>query len=335
MSKAPSKTIEKLKRYLSSDAQFNLNFVVLTISACTIASLGLLMNSTAVIIGAMIIAPLILPLRGLALAILTADTELFNQSLTTVGGGTLLSIGIAWLIGRVFGLPTSEFGTEILARTQPNLADFFVALAAGAISGFAKIRPRIGDALAGTAVAVALMPPLCVVGITLSQGGWMASGGALVLYGTNLLGITLACLLVFVWGGYYVDPLRMRSALRWCLFMSILFIIPLFISLAILLKQKTLQSTIKDLLKNQTITVGKQVELLKMEVNWSGLPWSNKSATVILTVSSRQVVTPKQVGEVENFLYRTLGQRFHLIFRVDRFQEVTSDRIESNSSLSK
>jgi uncharacterized hydrophobic protein (TIGR00271 family) len=325
MSKASPETIEKLNRDLSSDAQFDLNFAILTVSACVIASLGLLMNSAAVIIGAMIIAPLMLPLRGLALATLEADRELFKKSLTTLAGGTLVSIAIAWSIGWVFGLPASEFGAEILARTQPNLADLFVAIAAGAVSGFAKIRPQIGEAVAGTAVAVALMPPLCVVGIALSQGDWMGSGGALILYGTNLLGITLACLLVFVWGGYYADSMKMRRALSWGLSMTLLFIIPLFISLTVLLKQKTLQSTIKELLKTQTITVGQQVELLTMQVYWSRFPWRNQPATVILTVRSREAVTPKQVGEVENFLYRKLGQRFKMVFRVSQFEEVTSD----------
>jgi uncharacterized hydrophobic protein (TIGR00271 family) len=331
MSKTSPEIVEKLNRDLSSDAEFDLNFLFLTVSACVIASLGLLMNSAAVIIGAMIIAPLMLPLRGLALATLEADKKLFNQSLTTLGAGTLVSISIAWLIGRVFGLPTSEFGTEILARTQPNLADFFVAIAAGAVSGFAKIRPQLSDTLAGTAIAVALMPPLCVVGIALSQGDWTGSGGALVLYGTNLLGITLACLLIFVWGGYYVDSMQMRRALRWGLSMTLLLILPLFVSLAVLLKQKTLQSTIKDLLKTQTITVGQQVELLKMQVYWSGFLWSNKPATVVLTVRSEQPVTPKQVAEVEKFLYRRLGQRFNIIFRVDEFHQVTSDQLESNA----
>lgn len=326
--KVSSEAIEKLNRDLASEAKFNLDFLALTVSSCVIASLGLLMDSAAVIIGAMIIAPLMLPLRGLALAVLEADRKLFSQSLTTLGAGTLISITIAWLIGRVFGLPSSEFGREILTRTQANLADLFIAVAAGAVSGFAKIRPQLSDALAGTAVAVALMPPLCVVGIAMSQGEWVASGGALILYGTNLLGITLACLLIFVWGGYYLDSMQMRRALRWGLSMTLLFIIPLFASLAILLKQKTLQSTITELLKTQTITVGQQVELLKMQVTWSNFPWSNEPTTVILTVRSEEPVTPKQVSQVENFLYRKLRQRFKIVFRVDQFQEVTSEQLE-------
>jgi uncharacterized hydrophobic protein (TIGR00271 family) len=329
MRKTSSEERQKLHQDLRSDADFNLNFLVLAVSACAIATLGLLTNSAAIIIGAMIIAPLMLPLRGLALAALEDDRELLSQSLTTLSGGTLVAIFIAWSIGRIFTLPASEFGTEILARTKPNLADLFVAIAAGGVSGFAKIRPQIADALAGTAISVALMPPLCVVGIALSQGDWRASGGAFLLYFTNLLGITLACMLVFVWGGYSVNLTNARKALRWGLAMTLLLIVPLFTSLAILLNQKQLQATIKNLLESQTITVGQQVELISMNVNWNAIPWSKQASIVILMVRAKQPVTPKQVGEIEKFLETKLKRRFKVVFRVSKFEEVTSDEVEA------
>lgn len=329
MLKTSTEEREKLLKDLRLDADFNLNFVVLAVSACAIATLGLLTNSAAVIIGAMIIAPLMMPLRGLALAALEDDRELLSQSLTTLGGGTIVAVTIAWSIGRIFTLPASEFGTEILARTEPNLADLFVAIAAGAVSGFAKIRPQIADALAGTAISVALMPPLCVVGIALSQGDWRASGGAFLLYFTNLLGITLACMLVFVWGGYSVNLTSARKALRWGLATTVLLIVPLFTSLAILLNQKQLQSTIKELLESQTITVGQQVDLMAMKVNWNAIPWSKKPSIVVLMVQSKEPVTPKQVGEIEKFLETKLRKHFKVVFRVSAFEEVTSDKLEA------
>ena len=175
------------------------------------------------------------------------------------------------------------------------------------------------------------MPPLCVVGITLAQGKWGASGGALLLYFTNLLGITLACIVVFAWGGYYLDRRMMRRAVRWSLAMTSLLVIPLFISLAILLGRKQLNSTIKDLLKNETITVGEQTELIDMKVKWNSIPWSNQPSIVILTVQAKEPVTPKQVLLVENFLYRRLGRNFKLVFRVDEIREVTSDDLEALS----
>ncbi|NEO97327.1 MAG: DUF389 domain-containing protein [Symploca sp. SIO2E9] len=330
MPKASTEDIERLVNDLDADAESSLNYLFLTVSACAIATMGLLSNSTAVIIGAMIIAPLMMPLRGLALAALEGNFQMVSKSLTTVGIGTLVAVVMAWMVGRIVGLPASEFGREILSRTQPNLADLGVAIAAGAVSGFAKIRPQISDALAGTAISVALMPPLCVVGITLSQGSWSQSGGAFLLYFTNLLGITLACMLVFAWGGYYLKPSRMRWALRGALFMTSLLVIPLFASLWLLLKRVELQSTIRELLETQTITVGRQTELIDMDVNWNLL--SNQPPEVILTVQARESVTPKQVGEVEAFLYSKLKQRFKLLFRVSEFREVQSGEFEETSA---
>ncbi|MBW4595831.1 MAG: DUF389 domain-containing protein [Brasilonema angustatum HA4187-MV1] len=80
---------------------------------------------------------------------------------------TLVAVVLAWLIGSLVGLP--EFGSEVVARCQPTLLDLGIAIAAGAISGYAKVQPKISSSLAGTAIAVALMPPICVIGFGLSQ----------------------------------------------------------------------------------------------------------------------------------------------------------------------
>ncbi|MGB7439468.1 MAG: DUF389 domain-containing protein [Coleofasciculaceae cyanobacterium] len=326
MPKASTDELERLSQELAADATLSLNYLVLTVSACIIATIGLMTNSAAVIIGAMIIAPLMMPLRGLALAALQTNAEMIGKSLKTIAVGTLVAVSMAWVIGRVVGLSASAFSNEILARTQPNLADLGVAIAAGAVSGFAKVRPQISDALAGTAIAVALMPPLCVVGITLSQGAWQASGGAFLLYFTNLLGITLACMLVFTWGGYYFEYRRVRWALRGVLVMTALLGVPLFVSLWVLLKRVELYSTIKELLQTETITVGQQTELIKMDVNW---PLGGKIPTeVILTVQATEAVTPKQVRDIERFLSSRLRRRFKVVFRVSEFREVRGDQPE-------
>jgi uncharacterized hydrophobic protein (TIGR00271 family) len=159
---------KELHQELSIDASWTINYVVLTISSCLIATFGLISNSTAVIIGAMIIAPLMLPLRGLAFGALEGDLILFCKALGAIAGATILALVLSWLTGRIAGIP--EYGSEVLSRTQPNLVDLGIAAVAGGISSFAKIRERLSDALAGVAIAVALMPPLCVVGLSLSQG---------------------------------------------------------------------------------------------------------------------------------------------------------------------
>ena len=324
MLRATPEQIANLRQALAQESEMNLDYLVLVVSSCIIASLGLLMNSTAVIIGAMIVAPLMMPIRGLAFGFLEADLRLLSDSLSSLSLGATLAVFLAWTMGRIFDIPGSEFGSEIIARTQPNLADLVVAIAAGAVSGFAKIRPQIGDALAGTAIAVALMPPLCVVGIALSQGSWIASGGAFLLFFTNLLGICFACILIFVWGGYYLDSQIMRRAVRLSFALTSFLAVPLLISLLLLIKQNQLRSTIREVLKNETITVGQKAQLINMNVQWSLLPWSKEPTKLILVVRSPHDITSKQVLEVKNFLQRRLDQNFDLIFHVVPYKEVGS-----------
>lgn len=319
---------EKLRQELLEDSTLNLNFLVLVITSCIIATLGLLTNSAAVIIGAMIIAPLMNPLRGLALGALDADRILLRQSFITLGVGTGLSILTSGVIGWLFQIPALSFGSEILARTQPTLADLGVALAAGGVSGFAKIRPKVSDVLAGTAIAVALMPPLCVVGIALSQQSLPYSSGAFLLFLTNLLGITLACMITFIWGGYALDLRHMRRAVLWFMACTSIILIPLWLSLISLIRQEQLKATLKEILQRETITVGQQTQLSSITLfRQRSFPWEKPSDVIILTVTnkSEQPLTPKQVKALEDFLQQRVGRKLTLVVRVFEFREVMAD----------
>lgn len=322
---ASQKELKNLHESLTVDAELSQNYVVLIVSSCLIASFGLISNSAAVIIGAMIIAPLMLPLRSLAFSALEGDLHLFRQSLISVGVGTGLSILLAGLLGSLVAIP--EFGSEVLSRTQPNLVDLGIAVAAGGISGYAKVRPKISDALAGTAIAVALMPPICVVGLSLSQGIWQFSWGAFLLYLTNLLGITLACMLVFIAMGYA----RISHALGWTLGLTGILLLPLGASFFQLVKQSQLQATLRKNLVNRTVTIGQQVRLIKTEVNWTKNP-----PEVYLNVQADKPITPKQVRLVEEFIEKEMKQRFTIIVRASRVHEVrSSDSLERETSLQK
>lgn len=322
MPKVDQQTLAVLSQEISGDSKLNINFIFLSVASCIIATCGLLLNSSAVIIGAMIVAPLMLPLRGLALGAMKGDVFLFRRGITTLLVGTLLSVLLSAVIGAIASIPFTEFSPEILARTQPNLLDLVIALAAGAVGGFAKVRPKISDAIAGTAISVALMPPLCVVGLSLSQGATFAARGAFLLYTTNLLGITLACITVFVWEGYYVEKIRMARALTYTVLLTMPIILPLSISLGQLLRQTRLQSTLRSILVTRTITVGQQVELMHTNINWNRTP-----PEVYLRVRTRPEapLTPKQVFEVERLVTREMRQDFILVFQVESFEEIRSE----------
>ncbi|MEZ5344527.1 MAG: DUF389 domain-containing protein [Pyrinomonadaceae bacterium] len=184
-----------------------------------IATLGLVLNSSAVIIGAMLISPLMAPILSLGLALSTGDLILGIRAFVNLLLSTLL--GVAFALVLVALLPFKDVTTEIMARTEPNTLDLFIALFSGAIGSIATCREVKGvvTSIPGVAIAVALMPPLCVIGFGLgyavSLGDWrgieIASGGGL-LYLTNLVAITFTAMLMFVL--LRVDTVKVREAVR-------------------------------------------------------------------------------------------------------------------------
>ncbi|MBD2102401.1 DUF389 domain-containing protein [Leptolyngbya sp. FACHB-261] len=308
--------VQQLQTELLDESILNASYVILIVGSCAIATFGLIANSAAVIIGAMIIAPLMLPIRGLAFGALEGNVLLFRKGLFSVVVGTLLATALAWSLGLLVGLPS--FGSEVLARSKPTLLDLGIAVAAGGISGYAKVQPKISGSLAGTAIAVALMPPVCVIGLGLAQADWSLSLGATLLYLTNLLGITLACMLTFLLAGY--TPLqRARKALGWAIALTSALLIPLTIGFAELVRQARLENSLQSALINRTITF-QRIELLSINTNWLTTP-----PQVRLGVRSLAPITPKQVQLLETFVEREMGRPFTLIFTVSQVEEVTRE----------
>ncbi len=171
-------------------------FWVLLGCSAVIAATGVLADSTAVVIGAMVIAPLGTPIYGMAAALATGIRV--RPALMRVIGGALLAIAI----GAAVDLATLQrfavdANPQVLARVSPGLSDLMVAFATGIAGSMALVRTDISPALPGVAIAISLVPPLTVVGITLAAGQWEMAFGAALLFGTNMLAILLAGLLVF------------------------------------------------------------------------------------------------------------------------------------------
>ena len=313
--------LEEMQLGLLSESTLNINYLVLIVGSCAIATLGLISNSVAVIIGAMIVAPLMLPIRGLAFAALAGNVVFFRKSVTALVTGTLVAVVLAWSIGFLLRVP--EFGSEVLSRSEPTLIDLGIAIAAGAISGFAKVEPKISSSLAGTAIAVALMPPICVIGLGLSQADWSLSLGATLLYLTNLLGITLSCMVVFVITGC-TSLSRGGKALRWTVIFTSLLLIPLGVGFVRLVRQAELEALVKQVLVNRTETF-KRVELIRSDVNWITKPPEAR-----LNVLLSGTLTPNQVRLLENFVAKETGQRFTLIFQVGQIEEIRRENDEQS-----
>jgi len=185
-------------------------FATLIILSTMIASFGLIANSAAVVIGAMLVAPLMTPMLALAASLMYAQMRRFLGSLTVIILGTLGAIVTGWLVAKVAGgtLTVSSLSPELLARTAPSLLDLGIAVAAGLAGGYVLTHKGAGSSLPGVAIAVALVPPLATVGVALEFGATNLALGALLLYTTNLIAIVLSASIVMFMSGFVPDYVR-------------------------------------------------------------------------------------------------------------------------------
>ena len=304
----------ELAETLAKDSKCTADYLILVIASASIATFGLLENNVAVIIGAMIIAPLMSPIQGMAYGAIAGNGQIFRSALTTLAIGTFVAAVIAAVIQGAVALPA--FGSEIIARSKPNLLDLGIAIAAGAVSGLSRVRTSISSAIVGTAVAVALMPPVCVIGITIASRSWHLALGASLLYVTNLLGITVACMVAYLATGRISRT--DRGALIAAIAMTTVLAIPLAGGLFELLRFERLEHTLSSALLSGTTTF-KHVELVQMNVDWLANP-----PVATLTVRSTEPITPSQVEDLEQFAFMRTGQRFVFVFEVTPLAEVRS-----------
>lgn len=175
------------------DARLDRNFLLLITLSAAIATLGLLQGSTAVVIGAMLISPLMGPIIGLGFGLATIDSVLIKRALVTLAAGTLLAIAVALVL--VWLSPVRDVTPELQARTEPTLLDLGVAVIGG-IAGVYAIMRKLSGVMVGVAIATALVPPLSTIGFGLATGRSDFAIGAALLYLTNTLAIALAATVV-------------------------------------------------------------------------------------------------------------------------------------------
>ncbi len=193
-------------------ARPDIDFYILISLSAIIAAFGLMSNSAAVVIGAMLVAPLMSPIVGMGMAVVLGDARFLRLTIGAVLKGTLLAIFVGMLAGLLLRVMQMELSGEILARTRPSLLDLGIALFSGLAAAYALSRSDAAGALPGVAIAAALVPPLATVGITFAVGSFWQSLGALLLFVTNLVAISLATALMFLMLGF--RPARNQKARR-------------------------------------------------------------------------------------------------------------------------
>ena len=188
-------------------------FWVLLLLAAVIASAGVIADSTATVIGAMIVAPLMTPILGIVLSVTIGDGRNLAISLVLVLTGALSVILVAYLLGLAVEIPVdAATSSQVAGRVEPRIVDLVAAIATGAVGAFALVRSDVSDTLPGVAIAISLVPPLAVVGLTLEAGAGDEARGALLLFLTNVSAILITGLIVM--GLYHVRPVAVDVAVR-------------------------------------------------------------------------------------------------------------------------
>gem|GEM_PF-742147 len=290
------------------------SFYVMVVLSTVIASYGLLANSVAVVIGAMLVAPLMGPIFGIALGISSGDGRLLGKAFISEVLGLILAVSIGFTIGL---LPLRlDFGSEIIARTQPTLYDIIIALASGLAGAYAMIDERISPALPGVAIATAIVPPLATCGLCLSAGQWEWAFGAFLLFFANFLSIQLASAFIFTTIGLSEakphEPYTvLRFIRRFGLSLLVFTVVAIFMTRTLMgiITDRQFSQELRRLLARETkFTVGAQL---------SDVSYKRKEnlIEVAATVLTPQEFSPSEVKRIEKVLNTRVAPGIHLIVR--------------------
>jgi uncharacterized hydrophobic protein (TIGR00271 family) len=288
------------------------DFFLLVVLSCSIATLGLITNSAAVIIGAMLLAPLMSPIIGFGLASLTGDSKLIASSLSALIRGALLAILLAFLVTSINDvLPIvslQELPQEILSRTRPTPIDLAIALAGGMAAAYALTRPNLSAALPGVAIATALMPPLCTIGIGIALNRLDVAGGAALLFITNTIAIAFASVLVFFVRGFgATDNHRLPRGLLLSALLTAVLLVPLTYYSVRFFQQAAENRFIQDVVQQQVSDL-ENVQLVGMN-----LGRNDSTLNIVLTIQTNSPMQYQQVVALQASIVKELNRPVSLI----------------------
>ena len=294
---------KKVYSEIKESAKGDFDFFVLTIFSGIIITLGLVVDSSAVVIGGMLLAPLVWPILALSLGIVKGRSKLIQDSSFTLLKSTLLIFVIAVIIG-IISPSYALKGTEFLSRTSPTIFELFIALAAGFVGAFVIAYPKIGAAIAGVVVAAALVPPIAVMGISVSHGNISLAGGAFILYLSNLIAVTFSASVLFFVARFKGPSSesgqeRRKSNMCWTLLFLLVLMIPLFLITSNTVKENKQQKIVREI-------VGATIP----EAVVTNVSVDDKSeiSIVNITIQYSESLTGNQISDLEDILSKKMNK---------------------------
>lgn len=307
-------------------------FYILVVVSTMIACFGLVADSTAVVIGAMLVAPLMTPIFGISLGLVRGDTNLFRNAIQAEVVGVIAAVVMAFLVGMLLNLgnPFPEATSEMLARTKPNLFDLFVAVLAGFAGAYALIDEKISPALPGVAIATAIVPPLANCGLCLAYGAYQGALGSFLLFFANFLSILIVTAVLFskVGLGQEMGTARKQDIFRRFGWAAISFlIITAFLGNALfkMVQQRRLKNIARSVLASEF------ADYPATRIDRIVIDRKGKRHFVLAELYSPDQINPNQVQEIEKVLEDSTKTPTELIVRIIKSTDISSSG--SNSSV--
>lgn len=290
------------------------DYYLMVVLSCSIATLGLIINSPAVIIGAMLLAPLMSPIIGIGLASIIGDARILRSSMIALFGGAALAISLSFLLTLENKLlpfvSLQEIPGEILSRTRPTPIDLVIALAGGIAAAYALTKPNLSAALPGVAIATALMPPLCTIGTGLALGRLDIAGGATLLFITNAITIAFASAFVFFLRGFSASARRTGQRLPRSLIISAILVILLLVPLTIF-SVKFFREAADNRMINQVVSleVGKLPGARLLDINTVR---EENNLAMVITIRTRNAINYDTVVRLQENIVAALDRPISL-----------------------
>ncbi len=287
-------------------------FYIMVAVSTLIAALGLITNSTAVVIGAMLVAPLMTPIFGLALALIRGDAQLLGKSMQAEIGGVVVAVAVAFILGKI--APALEPTPEMLARTTPNLFDLMVAVFAGFAGAYALVDEKISPALPGVAIATAIVPPLANTGLCFAVGSYVGGGGSFLLFFANFLSILLVAAATFwIFGlARWSKPMGRKEIVKrfglacFCFFLVVVFLSATLLEMA---EKRHLHQTVFAILTEELAA------LPATDMDDVIVQRHNGTVYALVVVNAPNVLSPLQVKGIETHIAEALKTPTELIIR--------------------
>lgn len=306
-------TIESVK----ADVEFKGYNIYILVFSIFIASIGLNVNSTAVIIGAMLISPLMGPIVGVGMAVGISDIKLLYKSLKNLGITVLFSVATSFIYFKIS--PIHEDSHELLARTTPTILDALVAIFGGLAGIMAASRKVKTNAVPGVAIATALMPPLCTAGYGLANGNFHYFFGAFYLFLLNSVFISLSTIIVVRYVGFpkvdFINPKREKQVKRYIYAFIVAVLVP---------SGFIFWNVIQESIFNQKASsfIAEHIENDHTSVINSVIEYNSEGGTIKLFLMGERL-TDKDIEELEHEMMMVGIENTRLVIRQDK--DITSD----------